>query len=98
MTQKIGLASGFFDQMVKAKEERETFNELAGLILHPTKCIAWASSGKARKMARQLIPAQGRLVKYFPSLGYVVNTTKGVRRIEMNLKCDKASKVLEKSP
>ena len=85
-----------FDQMMDAKKEREIFNELAGLILNPTKCIAWGSSDKARKLARQLIPAQGRLVKYFPSLGYVVNTTKGIRRIEMDQKCLKADKVLDK--
>lgn len=85
-----------FDQMVKAKKERELFNDLAGLILNPSKCIAWASSGKARTLARQLLPAQGRLVKYFPSLGYVVNTTKGIRRMEMDQKCSKADKVLEK--
>ena len=86
----------FFDQMMEAKKEREIFNSLAGLILNPTKCIAWGSSDKARKLARQLIPAQGRLVKYFPSLGYVVNTTKGIRRIEMDQKCLKADKVLDK--
>lgn len=42
----------FFDQLVVAKQERETFNTLSGLILNPTKCIAWASNTKSRNLAR----------------------------------------------
>ena len=85
-----------FDQLLKVKQERCLFNSLAGLILNPSKCTAWGTTLKARELAKQLLPPQGQIVKYFPSLGYLVNTTKGIRRLEQNKRCANAYKVIEK--
>ena len=52
------------EQMYIMKQERDKFNRLAGLVLNPSKCIAWGTSDKARKLALNFIPPAGKVVKY----------------------------------
>ena len=79
-----------FDELLRCVEERTKFNTLAGLIPNNSKCIAWATSKKSRQFAHKLLPVGGKIVSYFPSLGFDVNTSRRVNRITQNQKCAKA--------